>query len=107
MDFTLSSDIRPPEAVVTVAGELDVFTSPQLRDRIQDAVDAGCLHVLLDLAGVSFADAAALRVLSQFHRQLAKDGGALQLVAWSPQVLRLCQLAGIDRAFQLTDATPA
>ena len=107
MQFTLSMDVRPPEAVITVAGELDVFTSQQLRDRLQDAVDHGCHRVLLDLDGVSFADASALRVLSRFHRQLAEDGGLLLLVAWSPQVLRLCELAGIDRAFQLTDATPA
>jgi anti-anti-sigma regulatory factor len=32
--------------------------------------------------------------------------GSLQLVAWSPQVRRVCRLAGIDKAFE-PDAAPA
>jgi hypothetical protein len=34
MHFTLSTQTRPPEAVITARGELDVFTSLELRQRL-------------------------------------------------------------------------
>jgi len=106
MDFTLSMHVRPPEAVITAGGELDVFTSRQLRERLLDAVEIGCRQVLLDLGGVTFADVSALHVISRFQKQLTLVDGSLRLEAWSPQVLRLCRMAGVDKAFGLSDPTP-
>ena len=107
MDFRISSEVRPPEAVITVAGELDVFTSPRLRDCLQDALDTGCRIVMLDLGDVDFVDASALGVIAVHRRSIAEVGGALHLIAWSPRFLRVCRLAGLDGAFELTDAQPA
>jgi anti-anti-sigma factor len=45
--------------VVTVAGELDVATAPELAQALADADG----QVTLDLSGTTFADPAALRVL--------------------------------------------
>jgi anti-sigma B factor antagonist len=107
MDFSISSEIRPPEADITVAGELDVFTSQQLRDRLQEAIDTGCRLVLLDLGGVTFVDASALGVITVARRSIGEAGGSLHLVAWSSRVLRVCRLAGLDSAFGMTDSQPA
>jgi anti-sigma B factor antagonist len=107
MDFTISSHVRPPDAVIAVAGELDVFTSWQLSERLQEAVDRGCRRVMLDLAGVSFADASALGVMTVFRKKLADGDGDLQLVASSPQVMRLCQITGLDKVFRLPHVTSA
>ncbi len=107
MDFTLTMRLRTPTAVLTAGGELDVFTSQQLRERLQDAVDLGCSEIHLDLAAVTFADASALRVIDRFQRQLYETGGVLRFIAWSPQVLRLCRMARLDDVFGLADPTPA
>lgn len=101
MQFTLSMDVHPPEAVITVGGELDIFTTRQLRERLQDALDMGCLRVLVDVAGVSFVDASAMRILFRFRTQLAETGGSLQFIAWSPPFLRLCRITGLDSTFGL------
>ena len=107
MDFTISSEVRPPEAVITVTGELDVFTAQQLRDRLQDAADTGCRVVMLDLGAVSFVDASALRTIAVCRKNLAAIDGSLHLVAWSPRFLRVCRLAGLESTFELTDSQPA
>jgi anti-sigma B factor antagonist len=104
MDLAISFDPRPPEAVVTVAGELDCFTSRRLRELMEEAVDLGCLRVRLDLGGVSFVDASALGVIATYHRRLAEARGSLHVVACSPRFLRVCRLAGLDSALQLADA---
>ena len=107
MDFTISSEVCPPEAVITVTGELDVFTARRLRDHLQDAADTGCRIVLLDLDGVSFVDASALRTIAVYRRNLAEIDGSLHIVAWTPRFLRVCRLAGLESTFELTDSQPA
>jgi len=101
MDFTLSIQARPPEAVITVGGELDVFTSLQLRERLEEAVAVGCRQVVLDLGGISFADASALQVLDRYHRDLAEANGSLRIVAMSAPLQRLCRVTGLDDTFGL------
>jgi anti-sigma B factor antagonist len=103
MEFNLSMDAKPPDAVITASGELDVFTTVQLRERLQDAMEIGCLRVLLDLGSVSFVDASALHVLTRFHSQLTDNDGHLRFVAWSPPFLRLCRMTGLDTTFRLVE----
>jgi anti-sigma B factor antagonist len=102
MDFSLDMDLEPPEARIKAAGELDIFTTLQLSAKLQDAVDVGCRKVLLDLAGVDFVDASALRVLDRFYCQMVSVNGALEFVSWSPPFLRLCRLTGMDSRFGLS-----
>lgn len=101
MDFTLSMDATPPDAMISAGGELDIFTTARLSDRLQDAVEIGCRQVLMDLSTVSFVDASALRVLDRFQTQLIEADGALRFVAWSPPFLRLCRMTGLDGRFHL------
>ena len=70
---------------------------------LQDALDGGCRRVQLDLAGVTFADAATLRVLDRFQRQLVALAGTLSIVSWSPSFQRLCRITGLDSRFGVSE----
>jgi len=108
MDLNISVDLAPPDALVRVSGELDLFSAHQLGRRLNDAVDLGCRRVLLDLADVSFVDAGALRVLDRFRGHLLADGGTLRIIAWSPRFEQLCRITRLDAAFRMApDAQPA
>jgi anti-anti-sigma factor len=107
MEFTLSMDARPPDAVITAGGELDLFTTRQLHERLQDAIEIGCRRVLIDLGTVSFVDASALHVLSRFRTQLIDSDGSLRFVAWSPPFQRICQMTGLDATFGMTEERTA
>jgi anti-sigma B factor antagonist len=106
MEFNLVMDARPPDAVITAGGELDLFTADQLHDRLQDAIEIGCLRVLIDVGGVSFVDASAMRVLSRFHTHLREADGHLRFIAWSPPFLRICEMTGLDTTFGLDNVRP-
>jgi anti-sigma B factor antagonist len=107
MNFTLTMDVSPPDALVRPRGELDVFSAHQLSRDIHDAVDEGCRRVLLDLVGVTFVDAGALGVLARLRTQLPEVGGSLRVVDWSPRFLQVCRMAGLDRTFELAEPIPA
>jgi anti-anti-sigma factor len=95
-EFTL--DITPGGAtvVITVTGEVDMGTSPQLLEAIQRQT-AAPPEVVLDLAGVSFLDSAGLAVLIRGHHHMTARGGRLVLRNVSRPVGRTMDIAGLTK----------
>ena len=101
MDFSLSIALEPPSATLVAHGELDIFTAHQVARRLGELINAGCTQVLVDLDGVTFADASALGVFARAHADLAARQGSMGFLAASPQFRRLCALTGMDTVFEL------
>ena len=97
---------RPDErtAVISIAGELDLATAPQLKWRLVDALEAGLGAIVVDLGDVTFMDSTALGVLVGVRRGL-DVGARLAIVCTHPGVLNIFRIAGLDGAFDIF-ATP-
>lgn len=66
--------------VVTVAGEMDLMSSPAVRQKVHDAVAAGRRRVVLDLADVRFCDSSGVGVLIGARRLMRSCAGLLRIV---------------------------
>ena len=73
--FGISGEAGHGRAVVSVTGELDVATAPDLRARLDEAIDAGSAVVIVDLLGVTFLDSTALGVLIGALKKCQAAGG--------------------------------
>ena len=97
-DFTIAiTDASSGGVQIAVTGELDVVTTPALRDALNEAAARGGA-VALDLAEVTFIDSTALGALLEARRRLEATGG-LYMSHRSPVVSRLLQLAGLANHF--------
>ena len=74
----LSSQDRGDCMVITVRGDLDIVTSPQL-DEFLSTVEATHTRIILDLAAVDFLDTSALAVIVGHWKKAEAAGGALGL----------------------------
>lgn len=83
-----------PHGVLAPAGELDIFSAQELKERLDVAFDSGCTDLLLDVSAISFVDASALGSLDRFRCQFARRGGRLRIVGADNRFVRNCQLAG-------------
>ncbi len=110
MDFNVSLVSAPPEAYVTVRGELDLATAPLVSQRLRREIAAGCRRMVIDLSGVTFMDASALGMLTLTRRSLHDQQGSLKFVGYRPAFLRLCRATGLAEHFGLalpdTDVAP-
>jgi anti-sigma B factor antagonist len=92
-------------ATVSVKGELDASTAPDLAGLCHDVHDAGARDLVIDLTDTSFLDSSGLRALIEAHR-LFTDGGNLHLAHASEPVRRLLEITGLDDYFSLDAAPP-
>lgn len=67
-------------AVLQVSGELDLVTSPVLRQRVHDAVAKGRHRLVLDLSEVFFCDSSGVGVLIASRRLIRSCQGRLRLI---------------------------
>ncbi|HEY2652669.1 MAG TPA: STAS domain-containing protein [Solirubrobacteraceae bacterium] len=93
-------------AVVTLSGEVDLWSAPELKRTLYDLVAAGRKRLVLDLSGVRFMDSTALGVLIGLEHRSADDE-QLALAAPSAEVLRLLELTGVAGAFRIFPAREA
>jgi anti-sigma B factor antagonist len=81
--------------VLTVGGEVDLATAPQLHSRLVDLVDDGTGSVVVDLTQVAFMDSTGLGVLLAAHRRARAGGPTIRLVCPQGPVLRVLRLTGL------------
>jgi anti-sigma B factor antagonist len=82
-------------AVLAVAGDVDLHTSPRLRDAAAELVETGRHHLVLDLSGVEFFDSSGMSVLVGVWRVAQARGGSLKLAAVPDRLQRMLTLTGL------------
>src|SRR5215475_4941292 len=101
MELSLSTRTVAGYLVLEVAGEIDVYTAPQLRERLISLVDGGARQVVVDLGRVEFLDSTGLGVLVGALKRLRGAGGELFLVCGQERLLKIFRITGLDRVFTL------
>lgn len=85
--------------VLAVAGEIDVYTAPKLREQLLELSHAGKTTVVADLTDVSFVDSTGLGVLVSGLKRFREAGGDLRLVVTQPQILKVLEITGLSTVF--------
>ncbi|MEU2426559.1 STAS domain-containing protein [Streptomyces sp. NPDC007851] len=80
MAFKVTGVEQGEWAVIGVSGELDLVTSPVLRQRVHDAVAEGHHCLVLDLSDVFFCDSSGVGVLIAARRLIRSCRGRLRLI---------------------------
>ncbi|HET9738922.1 MAG TPA: STAS domain-containing protein [Solirubrobacteraceae bacterium] len=88
--------------VLAVHGELDFDGAPNLRLALVEAIDENPgQRVVVDLEGVDFIDSAGLGVLVGGLKRARSYHGQLVLVATGRSVIRVLELTGLTRVFEI------
>ncbi len=87
-------------ALVTAHGELDIATAARMDTYLRAVLDAEKKgKVTLNLANLTFCDAAGLGVLAKVAAYAKRTGRSLRLAAPRPSLMRIMRITGMDAAF--------
>jgi anti-anti-sigma factor len=90
--------------LLSVAGELDLASSPMLEAALERAMSNGPGLVIIDLRGLEFMDSTGLGVLIRAHNHAQETGHRLGIVNGSSQVRRLLSLTGVAERLTIVDS---
>jgi anti-sigma B factor antagonist len=101
MDFDVETSEQDGYSVLTLRGEIDVYTAPHLRQAIVDLVDGGARDLVIDMTMVEFLDSTGLGVLVEGLKRVKRHDGSLSIVATQDKILKIFDITGLNKAFPI------
>jgi anti-sigma B factor antagonist len=99
MELDITTEREGGSCTLTLSGEIDVYTAPQLKNELVQAVESGCVDIVVDLESVGFIDSSGLGVLVGGLRRVKERGGTLRLVCTRDPILKIFRITGLDKVF--------
>lgn len=86
---------------LSLVGELDLSTSPDLIDHLAGIVEAAPAHLDLDLSQLSYADSVGFSVFVTAHFQCRDAGIELRFLNPNPFLKELLATTGLDQVLTI------
>ncbi|MGH1365758.1 MAG: STAS domain-containing protein [Calditrichia bacterium] len=93
--------------VIAVSGEVDLYSSPKLREALNGLTDVKANRIVVDLSGVSYMDSSGLATLVEALQKTGGYKGSFALAAVTPEVLSVFELSRLDQVFDIHQTVDA
>ncbi len=102
MNFDLKTEQIDGETyVISLAGEVDLYTAPELKQQLLEVTEEGAGAVVVDLSDTTFIDSTTLGVLVGAVKRLRTTDGRLSLVCSDRNISKVFEITGLDRVFEI------
>ena len=102
MNFEIRTEQLGDDAyVISLAGEVDLYTAPELKQQLLEVIDRGAKDVVVDLTDTTFIDSTTLGVLVGGVKRLRTNDGQLSLVCSDRNITKIFEITGLDRVFTI------
>ena len=104
MELKVSCRSQGDHTIMSVAGEIDLYTAPRLHTELVTALaDGGPVRIVVDMSKVEFCDSTGMNVLLAAHRRAREGGGDLELAGPRPAIRKVLQVTGLESVFTVLD----
>lgn len=96
-------------SAITVQGELDMSTAPQLEQQLEDVLADTEASIMLDLSRCEFIDSTGIALIVRSWQRLDREAGGegkgrLVLCSHNHQVRRLLKITGVESSISLHES---
>jgi anti-sigma B factor antagonist len=88
-------------AVIALEGEVDVYTSPRLKQEMVELLNKDSVKLVIDLSAVEYLDSTGLGVLIGGLKRARERNGDLRLICDNLRILRIFEITGLTKIFDI------
>jgi len=100
-DLVIDSRREGDAMVVSLRGEVTVFSSPTLRERLHRIADAHPGRIVMDLAETTYVDSSGVATFVEVLRMVRQHKGDLVLAGISDRVRGVFEIARLADVFRM------
>jgi len=105
MTFDIQTEQLSPDAfVVSLAGEVDLYTAPEFKQQLLEVTGQGAKDVIVDFSDATFIDSTTLGVLVGGVKRLRANDGRMTLVCSDRNITKIFEITGLDRVFPIHES---
>lgn len=87
--------------VIAVSGDIDMYTSPQLRKELMQLINKKEPHLFVDFKGVSYIDSSGIATFVEALKGMMSYGGKLKFVGIPEGILQIFSFSKLDKIFEI------
>lgn len=87
--------------IVALDGDLDAYSSPRLGQLLNELIERGSKHIVIDCTALKYVDSSGLGALVAAFKRISAESGVLDLAQINGDVRRVLQITGLDVLFRL------
>ena len=96
MNLTIDIEEVNSQAIMTLKGEIDIYTAAKLKKDLNDLVSEQKSDVIVDLKDVTYMDSTGLGTFISALKHSEKAGSKLRLIRANDRLFRLFKVTGLD-----------
>lgn len=104
MSLTIETSDANGNTLIKVFGEVDLYSSPDLRSAIGKAIQQNAQGVAVQLTDVGYMDSSGVATLVEGLRAAMEKNKTFMLVAPSQAVMKVLQLSRLDSVFDIRES---
>ena len=97
----VSTESKDHAVLVHIKGEVDLYSSPEVRKQILKQTKEKTPAILVDLENVSYMDSSGVATLIEGLQQCGKYKGKFALVGLRASVKEVFELTRLDKVFEI------
>jgi anti-sigma B factor antagonist len=101
MNFDIKTEQLGTGYVISLSGEVDLYTAPEFKQQLLEVIGQGAKHVIVDFSDTTFIDSTTLGVLVGGVKRLRAADGQLLLVCSDRNITKIFEITGLDRVFAI------
>src|SRR5204862_4116424 len=96
-----SEQVIDDRCVISLAGEVDLYAAPEVKQQLLEVIGQGGKDVVVDFSDTTFIDSTTLGVLVGGVKRLRSNDGQLSLVCNDRNITKIFEITGLDRVFTI------
>lgn len=85
--------------IISVQGEIDVYTSPRVKETINELIEKENYNLIINLEEVRYIDSTGLGVLIGALKRVREHNGSINLICTNPQIKKIFNITGLVKIF--------
>jgi len=103
MSLKIVYEINENTLEVKPVGEVDIYTSPELKNKIYELIEEKNINILINGEELDYIDSTGLGVLMGIYKKLQEKSLNIRIINLKPNIYKLFDITGLNKIFNIQE----
>lgn len=101
MSLEIKFNLNSENIEVMPIGEVDIFTSPELKNKIFELIEEKKQNIVIDGQRLDYIDSTGLGVLMAIYKKLQENNLSIKIINLKQNIYKLFDITGLNKVFNI------
>ncbi|WP_425539114.1 STAS domain-containing protein [Microaceticoccus formicicus] len=103
MSLNLNVTTKENESLISLSGDLDIYTSPEFSKGILNEFEKNGKDIVIDASQLDYIDSTGLGAFISVYKALTESSKTIKLINVKPNVKKIFVITELDKLFKIEE----